>query len=322
MPAGPFLAAPSSVERLSFRQWTANEHWWTTADGDVWDISSGASGVVLNAGVRGMNMPPIQRYASKSPAQAGSRWHGFVTDERKPFWPLEIYNDGGSQAWIDHNRRFWSSLLPYKTGEWTIVQPGGEARSLTCRFEDDGDPEQDLAAEVQGWFLYGITLVAEQPYWKGEPVRQSFRQGGGPVNFLGGGDVATAGFGPPFVISSGSTLATASIGNPGQLPVWPTWTLYGPFSSASVGVGSKAVVVPFSVPAGSWLRVDTRPGQRRALVGTGDVSAITGTVRTRDLGPATDFSAVDPGEPTSLAVSMIGTGRIEVEITPLYYQAY
>lgn len=321
--AGVFLAAPTRVDLPSIAaQWTSSEHWWTCGD-DTWDLSSGDSGVFLMPGVRGLNMPPINRYTQKSASVAGSRWRGSVTEEREAFWPLFIHSDGGSQAWLDHNRRFWNTMRPDKTGVWTVKQPGsedvaGESRSLTLRYSDDGSQTYDVAPELFGWMEYGITLVAEQPYWVGDVIGQVFGPPPGSVDFFGG----SAHVGPPFNIRSASSMANASIENPGDVEAPPVWTLYGPFTTATVGVGARLITVPFTVADGEWVRIDTTPTDRRAMFGSGDVLPGKGVNRNRDLTSSSNLRGnVPPAASAQLSVNMAGTGRVEVEIQPRYYQA-
>lgn len=324
------VGAPELVELPEPTPWTSITHRWTFGDLS-WDLTGiddgrSRSGVALMPGVRGMNMPTIQSYRRKSASVAGSRWRGSVTDERDVFWPLEVYHDKGSQAWIEHNRLFWSTMEPDRTGVWSVTQPGdgiseGETRYLTLRFDNDGDPAEDIDPGLLGWAEYGVTLKAEQPYWAGETITRSWDQSGGLVNYYGGGPVDDSGFGPPYVTTTGRSMTTASIDNPGRLPALPVWTVYGPSTTAVFGVGSRLITIPFPLTSGQWVRIDTARTDRRAMFGTGTPGPNVGTNRTRDLGADTKFGEVPPGTPVPLSIAMEGTGRVEMQMTPLYWLA-
>lgn len=324
---GIFIAAPQVVALPeAFEKWTANRHTWLF-EGQTWDLSDGASGVWLHAGARGMAMPPIQRYPRKSPAVAGSMYGGSIADEREVFWPLEVCSGDDSQAWLDHDARWWSTMRPDRTGVWRITQPSGVYRDLTVRFASDGDPSFDVAPELFGWHLYGITLVAEQPYWRGEPIHREWSQSETPENFYGGGSVSIRGYGPPYHITPGATMGTARITNPGDVPAEPVWRIYGPSTSVTVGVGALTVTVPFTLAAGEWVYLDTAPTDRRALFGTdvdpdGRPDLVGAENRTQDLAASTAFGRIDPGQEMPVAVTMIGSGRVECEINPHYYRAW
>lgn len=292
--------------------WTPNTHTWQSWDGTLWDLSSGRSGVYLRPGLRGMSMPPIVRYTQKSPAVAGSLYRGSIVDEREVFWPLKLYQFSGSQDWLDHNRRFWRSLHPGRVGKWTVTQPSGEYRSLTCRLVDDGSftwgSDTDLDPEIAGFANYGINLVAEQPYWVGPDKSISWRPEGSPQPF----------FSPPgstsvFSIGSSNAVFGARIENPGDVDAWPTWVVNGPFTSATVGVGAAVVTLPFVRTFGQSVTINTNPSIQTATDETGaDITALLGTV---------DFAPVPPADPAQLNVTMVGSGSVDVSISPQYYMA-
>jgi hypothetical protein len=315
---GVFLASPTGVPLPEdFVPWTSNNHTWTGWDDSLWDICSGqlASGVCLLSGVRGLTMPTVQRWTSQSPAVHGSRWRGMTVLERDVFWPLEVYGVGGSQAWIEHERAFWKTMRPDKTGVWTVTQPDGNARSLICRFADDGQASFDIAPELTGWATYGITLVAESPFWRGDPIIRTFGADDSQ-NYFGG--TGGGGFGPPYYITSGLTMAGAAVDNPGDMDAWPTWTINGPSTLATVGVGTSAITVPIALSGGQWVRIETSPD-----AGANAQRAIdqAGVDRTSQLG-AVEFASIPPGAPADLNASMTGAGTIDVEITPQYLRAY
>lgn len=304
----PIPAPPEPGLRL-----VSGQHIWRDYTGLDWDLSGGSSGLALQTGVRGMHMPPILRYASKAPAVAGSLWRGSITDEREVFWPIKVFTDGDSQDWIDHNRKFWDTLTPEKTGQWIVVQPNGATRYLTCRYAEEENDADDISPELMGWIVYGIHLVAERPYWEGSPITRSYGAAGSGQNYYGGD--AGGGFGPPFFISQGSSLTQASINNPGQVGAWPTWTVFGPLTGASTGLNGRAITFPFTLSTGQWVRINTDPTDQvcRDWAGVDRTAELT----------SVQFTEIPPGVNLPLEVSTIGgLGRVEVSITPRYYRAY
>lgn len=322
--------------------WTTCTHRWTDWTGKVWDLTGrdgdlSTSGVYLGPGLRGHDDPgPVQHYKRRSASVPGSVWRGSNTDEREVFWPVSVYQGDGSQAWLDYNRRWWRGFQhPEKTGVWSITQPGdgltaGQTRSLTLRFTSRDQAGEDIASELLGWADYGLLLSAEQPYWAGSPIVQTWTQGAPPVNYYGGGPVDQPGFGPPFVTMDGRSLATATATNPGDLAVLPEWTAFGPTTQLALGVGTKTVIVPFALSPGQWFRMDTARTDRRALFGSGAVQVdgewqippaalAAGVNRTRDLGSATKFGEVPAGESVPLSIAMTGSGTVRMKLSPLYY---
>lgn len=285
---------------------------WEAWDGSSWDLLSGDDGIALSrGGVRGLAMPPIKRYTRSSPGVNGTAYRGHRVDERDVFWPLHVLSDKGSEEWFQKDREFWRTLQPDKTGLWTITQPSGEYRTLRCRYISDGGMTFSEDPALRGWALYGIDLVAEQPFWEGLPISRSFSPSTNS-DFYNGASMAT-----PFNISSSSDTATASINNPGDVAVYPIWKVAGPISSATLGVGGSSISIPFALTAGQWVQIDTNPDQLVAV----DQG---GADRTRDLGSST-FGSIEPGANIPLTISLTGGSTATVvtaDITPKYYRAW
>ncbi len=279
---------------------------WTGWDDTLWRISGDPSSPVrLKAGVRGLDDPPWKRYSANSPSVAGTRYRGSVAEEREVFWPVGVYAAVDSTEWLALHRAFRRTLEPRRTGVWTVTQPDGEQRQLVLRYVGTGGHVSKTDPSRLGWERYGIDLVAEQPFWQGTPIVRSWKAEV-PPQFFGGAGIIT--------IASGSTLANAAIGNPGDEPSWPVWTITGPCTSVQVGVAGRVVVVPFTLAAGEVLVIDTDPSQQTAIMSTG-------VERTHELGAA-DFASVPPGESVALSLSMVGSGTVSASLTPLYHRAW
>jgi hypothetical protein len=315
--AGLVLATPGGITPPpAAPTWTHMRHRWDAWDGTSWRLSSRDSGVFLLAGVRGLTMPPIDRFSSASPAVAGSRYRGNRTDEREAFWPVKVWNDQSSQDWIEYDRAWWKTLDPDKVGSWVVTQPNGDKRSLRLRFVDDGNPSFDTDPARAGWTRYGITLVAEEPYWMGDPITREWAASN-PVDFFG------ASGGPSFFISSGHTLDNATITNDGNVEAWPVWRIDGPTTSVDLGVDGQTIEVPFTIAAGEAVVIDTDPRVQTAVqYDTVDgVLQLPGLDRTEDLGEV-GFAPVPAGASVPLDLNMVGTGNVSISLVPRYYRAW
>jgi len=311
-------------------------HTWTGWDGSEW-IFNRANGVWLApAGIRGMNMPTITRYTRTSAALNGSVFRGFIVPEREVFWPLRIAAPNQLDfAGIDS--AFWDTMLPHETGVWTVTQPGGESRSLTCRFSDDGQMATTAPAFSIGQEWYGITLIAEDPFWYGKKFSQTWRS---PKQYLffGGGDPdadpAPTQAAPPFYISDSNGYGSATARNNGDVETWWKAAVDGPCSSATVGTDSASVAIPFAVPDGKRLVIDSNPQVQTAIMGDPIVKAngdldetrmteVTGTLtdRTKDLG-SVSWASIPPRQDVSLAVSTVDGGSVTVEFAQPHLRAW
>lgn len=328
------FALPTVPTHTVAPDWVGMRMTWTGWDGTEWVVSDKSQGAVLLAGVRGQNVPPTKRYTDTSPAVPGSRFRGVSTLEREVFWPIKIFHGDGSREWLARDRAFWTTIDPERPGEWTVVHPDGSKRSLTMRFDNDGGQAFDILPSLVGWAHYGLYFAAEQPYWFGDPQVRSWMPPA-PQPFY-------EPTGPQLVnIGSGYTVDTATMDNPGDVESYPTWFLDGEILTASVGVGDLVVDVPFTVPAGKCLVINSDPtdlgctlydisaaelakpsGDRKRpsdrIVG---VDLINPVDRSADLGPA-DFGAIPAGQNVPLSITLNGTGVIEVRLPTLYRRAW
>lgn len=149
---------------------------WVGWDGLEWDLTDPGSGVFLRGeGVEGLNMPTHQAWVGASPATHGQYYRGHVVEPRPVFWPVHVYSDAGSVEWLERDRAFWRSMHPGKHGKWSVTTTGG-TRSLSCRFVDDGRHAFPMDPMFRGWASYGVSLIADNPFWTGEPVRRTWAQ--------------------------------------------------------------------------------------------------------------------------------------------------
>lgn len=287
--------------------WDGLRPTWTGWDGSVWDLSDRASGVLLaRGGTRGLSMPPVRRYASAGPAVAGSRYRGNIAEEREVFWPLHVLSSPG-EAFASLERDFWRTMHPDRQGTWTITAPDGSSRYLRLRFVDDGAHAFDVLPVKFGRATYGITLVAEQPFWEGAPTVRRFEPGAAVPFYSPTGAYI-------FALSPDTVTANADIDNPGDVDSWPTYLIEGPTTTVSVGVDGRLVEVPFALLAGETLTIDTDPTAQTAI-------DQDGVERTSDLGAA-DFAPVPPGSSVPLDVDIVGTGSVTVTLPSLFYRAW
>lgn len=308
---GLLFAAPSpapALARVAASPWGKLRHTWTGWDGSEWDLSRPAGGVFLLAeGLEGLGMPDFTNYTTSSPVVHGTKWEGWLATGRKVFWNIGIYNNQGSNEWIALNRAFWRTLRPGKTGVWTIHLPTGEKFSLTLRLASPGSIAMDRDPVQHGWKSYGIELFPEQPFWEAKPVVKQWGSGK-QVPFLGPDDK-----GPPFHVSRSTTLGSATLTNSGDVESYIQWTITGPTLSVTVGIGGENTVVPFPVPDGKKLIIDTDPRNLIAELNGVDV-----------MNQLTEFNypALQPGENIKLSLEMETGGvnadraSVEARFTP------
>lgn len=254
---------------------------WTGFDASVWNLSD-YEGWHLLEGVRGLGMPPVDHHRSQSPVVAGSRYRGTRVLQRDVFWPIAIRHDGTPTQFATRDRAFWETMRPTRFGTWKVTQPNGDFRTIDLRFESVDD-SWEMDPLLFGRNVYGISLVAERPFWAG----------------------------PAVVLTFGSS-GSQSMVNPGDVPGWTVWTLDGPISSgAVVGQVDATITVPVDVPSGQTLTITTAQDAMNAFFDDG----------TEVILPDSSRFPYTPNERTHVA-TFSGAGTIVASLTPSYYRAY
>lgn len=277
-------------------------------------------------------MPPTERVVVTSPARPGSRHEGSITSEREVFWPVKMFHGDGSLAWVERDRAFRRTLDPDKPGVWSVTQPSGETRRLTCYFDNEGSQAFDTIPSLIGWARYGLYLVAEQPFWVGEPVVKAFSGDTVPPAFFP--DPASTS-GEIVNIAPGYSVSTATMDNPGDVESYPRWYIEGPITAATVGVGGVVINIPFAIPAGQTLIIESDPDLIGAtlydIAASGldkkpserviGVDLINPMDKTPALGEA-DFAPIPSGKAVPLSLTISGAGKVEALLPTLWRAAW
>ncbi len=319
------FALPYAPPPAAASPWIGIDLWWTGWDGSVWQLTDPEAGRFLRPGIRGLLMPDYKRHSTSSSAVPGSRHRGTSTLDREVFWPLHEYSDEGSMDFIKWTRAFWRTMDPDREGTWHARLPDGDVRTLGLKYVSS-DPTLTRDPVRDGWVSTNITLLADSPYWRGRTESKSWGQSAPKDYYVTEADRLESGWDADVIhyLSSGMEIGETTFTNPGDVEAYAVWTAVGSPTTTEVtfGVGSAVVRVPFSIPAGYAVQIDTDPVEGRVLwYGQWDDEAkalVDPVDRTGDLDPSSKFAAIPAGEKRQLAITMTGTGAIKAEITPLY----
>lgn len=283
---------------------------WTGWDGSVWPLLDFTSGAYLvDEAVRGLGMPEFVRHTSSAQSVPGSRWRGWDVDEREVFWPVAVSSTASTRAWVNTHDAFMRTMRPDKTGVWEVTTHRG-ARRLRLRFKDDSGGPMDVDPSLTGWLVYGLRLVAEDPYWRGDPITYTWVSDQGKRAFLPAAGQTS------FRLTSAFTAGAAQVTNPGDVDSYPVHVFTGPLNSgAKVGVGASTVTVPFAISAGDSLTIDTRP-DRLTVVDAASTSRFV------DLTGDLAFAPIPPGEVVPLTVVFTGAGSISTSFEPAHFRGF
>lgn len=243
--------------------------------GTVWPLTNPASGwFTLADGVSGLGAAHYELTTDPYP-RGGARLRHAQPQPRTIVWPLFV--EGATHTefltrWRALATAFTRTLRE-GPGILEIARPDGSRRQVRVFYQEGFEGEASAGYGVI-FDTAVITLFCEDPYWVDPVQRVVHRETGSPVDFL-----------VPFPsVSLGQILGETTVTNPGDVIVWPTWTITGPanlitFTHADTGEQfildpSASAVGHGPLLTGQKVTVSTDPPQVRYQDGSNWVGAL------------------------------------------------
>ncbi len=292
---------------------------WVGADGVIWELSQAGGGALIMPGIQGVFETPDMEVFSSSSQLPGRLQRGSRAKEKKVWWPVATYGDTPEQ-WQERDTAFYRGLQTDRPGRFWWAGVTNKWRYLDLNFLAVTDnPEKDPSKP--GWAQYGLEFVANFPYWAPDEsgrMSQIFTSSGATV------------FWPTdskgFTVGRGFDLDSARVTNDGDVPAEPVVTVHGGvMSDVTITIDGATTVVPWTLPQGSWVAINTDQRAFDLEITPGVVTTIPpmtaidnlGQDRTRDLGRF-DPIEVPVGSNIAVDVTYTGTGAVGIHFDPRY----
>ncbi|MCX5562711.1 phage tail protein [Streptomyces sp. NBC_00038] len=252
---------------------------YTDPTGKVWPLTDEAAGwFTLADGVSGLGAAPYALTSDAHP-RGGARLRYVQPQARAIVWPLYVYGETHDEfvgRWRALATAFTRTLRENPDGTRTpgvleIARPDGTRRHVRVfyqeGFEGRGTKGSGIVSDAAA-----LTLWCEDPYWF-DPVDVSVHQETGALSSF---------FTPYPTVSSSQVLGATTVKNPGDVTVWPQWTVTGPASLITFtheGTGESFTVDPTAVGhgnllAGQQVTITTDPPSVRYQDGSNWVGAL------------------------------------------------
>lgn len=300
------------------------QHEWITDEWGTFDLTNvhGATAedrvFLSDKGIEGMGNPPISRFGDESPQLDGRVDTGWRARPRQVFWPIVIDSNPDIVPWQQQQALWWKTMRPNLIGTWRVTAPDATYRDLLVRYESDGGAVYPVDPSMSGLEVHGITLVADDPWWRGPVVSRVFQTAETPLDFYAITNDRV------FNLMSSNTVSDAFIANPGDVTAWPVFRFDGPITSFEIRqtppnpfVGSD-ITSDYDIPAGDWLILDTDP---RVQTMTRYFSG-GGSLDVTDQISNAAFFGIAAGTPRTIYVTLNGSGSLTASIVPRYFRAF
>ncbi|BDH04909.1 phage tail family protein [Streptomyces seoulensis] len=221
--------------------------------GKVWPLTDEDAGwFTLADGVSGLGATSYSLTSDAHP-RGGARLRYAQPLARAIVWPLYVYGEDHMEfveRWRALAAAFTRTLREGADGSRTpgvleIARPDGTRRQIRVfyqeGFEGKGTKGSGIVSDAAA-----ITLWCEDPYWV-DPVEIPVHREAGTLSSF---------FTPYPTVSSSQVLGATEVANPGDVIVWPTWTVTGPASLITFthqGTGDSFSLSPAATGHGNLL---------------------------------------------------------------------
>ncbi|MFD4264071.1 phage tail protein [Streptomyces sp. NPDC058534] len=196
--------------------------------GKEWPLTTPSLGwKTLADGVSGLGAVPYELTTDAHP-RGGARLRHVQAQPRTIVWPLRVYGSTHTEfvgRWRQLAAAFTRTLRPGPDGLPTpglleIARPDGSRRRIEVFYQDGFE---GLGNNTTGRIVdvAVLSLWCEDPYWADALAVSIHRETGTPVDYLN----------PYPSVSSSQVLGATTVVNPGDVDVWPVWTITGPATS-------------------------------------------------------------------------------------------
>ncbi|HEY8985449.1 MAG TPA: phage tail protein [Streptomyces sp.] len=246
---------------------------YTDPTGTVWPLTDDDAGwFTLADGVSGLGATSYSLTTDAHP-RGGARLRHAQAQPRAIVWPLYVYGEDHVEfvgRWRALATAFTRTLRE-GPGWLEIARPDGTRRRIAVHYQEGFEGRGTRGSGVVSDSA-AITLWCEDPYWI-DPVEVSVHRET---------DAASSFFAPYPTVSSSQVLGSTTLRNPGDVVVWPAWTVTGPaslitFTHEGTGEGfslNPAAVGHGNLLAGERVTVSTDPPAVRYQNGANWVGAL------------------------------------------------
>ncbi|MFD8970549.1 phage tail protein [Streptomyces sp. NPDC059568] len=192
--------------------------------GQAWPLTMQSLGwYTLADGVSGLGAASYELTTDPHP-RGGARVRHAQAQPRSIIWPLRVMGDSHMEfvvRWRQLATAFTRTLRE-GPGVLEIARPDGTRRRIDVIYQEGWE---GLGQHGSGWIADTavMTLFCEDPYWVDAQAVTVHREQGAGSSF----------FTPYPTVSSSQVLGATTVTNPGNVIVWPEWTITGPASQVT-----------------------------------------------------------------------------------------
>lgn len=222
-PEEPDTPPPVDIPEIGYASVT-----YIDPTGTRWPMTDlNAQWYTLAEGVSGLGAAPYALTSDPHP-RGGERLRHVQPQARTIVWPVLVKGTDHTEFtanWRTLAAAFTRTLRLNADGSRTpgtleVARPDGSVRTIAVYYQQGWDGRGQTATGIT-WDSAVVTLWCEDPYWLDAEAVTVHREQGAGEDFLE----------PYPSVSSSQILGATTVDNPGDVDVWPVWTVTGPASA-------------------------------------------------------------------------------------------
>lgn len=216
--------------------------------------------------IAGLGVAPVDVATSANP-DGGVLIDNIRPAGRQIVWPMRVRGRDNLEfltRWRQMGQ-YLAMTRRFGPGKLRLTRADGTAREIACVYQSGWEGEPGDGAWLED--TCSVSLLCPDPFWRdATPTVLGPFTPEDPVDYLD----------PYPNIGTGQVIGSVLLFNPGQVDVWPTWTITGPITSltATNETRDQAFELAYALDEGDTITISSRPIQVRGPAGENLISSL------------------------------------------------
>lgn len=215
--------------------------------------------------IGGLGVAPVDISTSANPDG------GVTVDQVRPAqrqidWPMRVRGATNLEflaLWRSMGQAL-AMTRRFGPGKLRLARQDGSAREIAAYYQSGWEGEPGDGAWLEDTCV--VSLLCPDPFWRDVTPTVLERRTEAAVDYLS----------PYPNLGTGQVLGVTTLNNPGQVDVWPEWSITGPMTSLTANnvTRGQSFTLTYTLTAGQVITMSSRPIQVRGPAGQNLTSAL------------------------------------------------
>lgn len=215
--------------------------------------------------IGGLGVAPVDITTTPNP-DGGVTVEQVRPGPRQINWPFRVRGNTNTDflAKWRHVGESLAMTRRFGPGTLRLIREDGSRREIRAFYQSGWEGEPGDGAWLEDTCV--VSLLCPDPFWRDVDPTVLVRSTEAPVDYLN----------PYPNLGTGQVLGDTTLTNPGQVDVWPEWTITGPMTSMTAAneTRGQSFTLTYALGAGQTITMSSRPITVRGPAGQQLISAL------------------------------------------------